>query len=80
MPEPSEHSTCTTVRGCTAEATHRVTAGGKIRGLPARAGATPVDLLACEKHLPIAAGYVRNREERKLTELPPRQPNLFDNP
>ncbi len=73
-------STCTTVRACTAEATHHVTGGAKIRGLPVRAGADPVDLLACDLHLSIATGFVRNREERSITPLPPEQPTLFDQP
>jgi hypothetical protein len=78
MPEPPEHSTCTTVRGCPEAATHEITAGGKIRGLRARPTDAPLHLFSCERHLPIAAGYTRNREERKIAALPPVQPDLFD--
>lgn len=79
MPKTPEHSTCTTVRGCDGTATHRITATGKIRGLPARASASPVNLLTCERHLPMATELTRNREDRTITGLPPAQLSLFDN-
>lgn len=77
MPEPSP-PTCTTVRACTATATHEIIASGKIRGLPAKANVDPVDLFACELHLPIATGFTRNRQERSIVQLPTAQPTLFD--
>ena len=79
MPEPAGPTTCTTVRSCTALATHEITAGAKLRGLPASASADPIHLLACEAHLPLAADRVRNRETRSLRRLPDPQPTLFDN-
>jgi hypothetical protein len=78
MPKPTP-TTCTTVRFCTAAPTHEITAGGKIRGLPARASVDPVHLFACNLHLPIATGFTSTREQRTITELPPVQPTLLDN-
>jgi hypothetical protein len=79
MPEPAEHSTCTTVRTCTSAATHEVTATGRLRGLPLSASVDPVDLLACPEHLFLATDRIRNRAISHIIELPPAQPTLFDN-
>jgi hypothetical protein len=76
----SASTTCTTVRGCTNAPTHEITAGGKLRGLPARASVDPVHLFACRLHLQIATGFTRNREDRTITELTTVQPDLFENP
>jgi hypothetical protein len=71
--------TCTTVRPCTAIATHEITGSAKIRGVPTSASASHVHLLACEQHLKLAADRVRSRETRSVNRLPDPQPTLFDN-
>ncbi len=78
MPKPVP-PTCTTVRACTAAPLYEITAGGKIRGLPARANVDPVHLFACGLPRPSASVFTRAREERTITRLSPEQPTLLDN-